>query len=230
MKICWRKDRLPTPVFLGFPCGSAGKESTCNAGDLGSIAGLGIFPGEGQDYILQYSGLENSMDCTGHGVTKSQTWLRDFHFHFQGMKIPQASGAAKQIYKIHISLQQLTETFRSVCSQDWNLTEGDLQWSECLGPILNSCIEIITPKWGLWEVIKHNSGAHINGLYCCSIAKLCLTFLCTLIRRPYGLQHARLLCPSLSPGVCSYSCLLSLWHSLTIPSSAASFSFCLSLS
>ena len=40
-KIPWRRDRLPTPVFLGFPCGSAGKESTCNAGDLGSIPGLG---------------------------------------------------------------------------------------------------------------------------------------------------------------------------------------------
>ena len=38
-KICWRRDRLPTPVFSGFPCGSVGKESTCNAGDLGSILG-----------------------------------------------------------------------------------------------------------------------------------------------------------------------------------------------
>ena len=38
-KICWRRDRLPTPVFLGFPCGSAGKESACNVGDLGSIPG-----------------------------------------------------------------------------------------------------------------------------------------------------------------------------------------------
>ena len=35
----WRRDRLPTPVFLGFPCGSAGKESTCNAGDLGLVLG-----------------------------------------------------------------------------------------------------------------------------------------------------------------------------------------------
>ena len=40
-KICWRRDRLPTPVFLGFPCGSAGKESACNVGDLGLIPGLG---------------------------------------------------------------------------------------------------------------------------------------------------------------------------------------------
>ena len=44
------RDRLPTPVFLGFPCGSAGKESTCNAGDLGSIHELGRSPGEGKGY------------------------------------------------------------------------------------------------------------------------------------------------------------------------------------
>ena len=79
-KIRWRRDRLPTPVFLSFPCGSAGKESTCNVGDLGSIPGLGRSPGEGKGYPLQYCGLENSMDCIVHGVTKSQTWLSDFHF------------------------------------------------------------------------------------------------------------------------------------------------------
>ena len=72
-KICRRRDRLPTPVFLGFPCGSAGKESACNAGDLGSIPGLGRSPGEGKGYPLQYSGLENSMNCIVHGVTKNQT-------------------------------------------------------------------------------------------------------------------------------------------------------------
>ena len=47
----------------GFPCGSAGKESTCKAGDLGPIPGLERSPGEGKGYPLQYSGLENSMDC-----------------------------------------------------------------------------------------------------------------------------------------------------------------------
>ena len=46
-----------------FPDDSAGKESTCSAGDLGSIPGLGRSPGEGNSYPLQYSGLENSMDC-----------------------------------------------------------------------------------------------------------------------------------------------------------------------
>ena len=57
----------------GFPDGSAGKEFACNVGDLGLIPGLGRFPGEGDGYPLQYSGLENSMDCVDHGVTKSWT-------------------------------------------------------------------------------------------------------------------------------------------------------------
>ena len=96
--MCWRRDRLPTPVFLGFLCDSAGKESVCNSGNLGSIPGLGRSPGEGNGYPLQYSGLENSMGCiNGHeleqtpglvmdkdawcaavyGVAKSQTRLSD---------------------------------------------------------------------------------------------------------------------------------------------------------
>ena len=49
-------------------------------GDLGLISGLGRSPGEGKGYPLQYSGLENSMGCIVHGVTKSQTQLSDFHF------------------------------------------------------------------------------------------------------------------------------------------------------
>ena len=66
--------------MLGFPCGSAGKESACNAGDLGSIPGLGRSPRGGKGYPLQYSGLEKSMDSIVHGVAKSQTQLSDFHF------------------------------------------------------------------------------------------------------------------------------------------------------
>ena len=81
--IHWRRDRLPTPVlFLGFPCRLAGKESPFNAGDLGSFPGLGRSPGEGKFYPLQYSGLENSMAYIVQGVTKSWTWLSNFHFHF----------------------------------------------------------------------------------------------------------------------------------------------------
>ena len=58
-----RRDRLPTPVFFGFPCGAAGKKSAWNAGDLGSIPALGRSSGERKGYPLQHSGLENSMDC-----------------------------------------------------------------------------------------------------------------------------------------------------------------------
>ena len=65
---------------MAFPGGSAGKESACDAGDLGLIPGLGRSPREGTGSPLQYSGLENSMDCIVHGVSKSQTQLSDFHF------------------------------------------------------------------------------------------------------------------------------------------------------
>ena len=70
--------RLPTPVFLGFPGDSVGKESACNAGDLGLIPGLGRSFGEGNSYPLQYSGLENPKDFIVHGVSKSL--LSNFHF------------------------------------------------------------------------------------------------------------------------------------------------------
>ena len=71
---------------MNFPGGSAGKESTCNVGDLGSNPGLGKTPGKGEGYPLQYSGLENSMDCAVHGVTKSQTRLSNFHFTKLGVR------------------------------------------------------------------------------------------------------------------------------------------------
>ena len=59
----------------GFPGGSAGKKSTCNVGDLGSIPGLGKSPGEGNGYPLQYFGLENPMDCVSPWESQSQTQL-----------------------------------------------------------------------------------------------------------------------------------------------------------
>ena len=66
-------------IFVGFPGGSDGKESACNAGDMGSIPGLGRSPEEGKGYPLQYSDLQNSIDCIVHEVTKSRTRLRDFN-------------------------------------------------------------------------------------------------------------------------------------------------------
>ena len=69
----------------GFPGGSDGKEISCSVGDQGSIPGLGRSPGEGNGYPLQYSGLENSVNCIVYGVAKSRTQLSDFHFHFYGV-------------------------------------------------------------------------------------------------------------------------------------------------
>ena len=68
--------------YQGFPGSSAGRESTCSAGDPSSIPGLGRSPGERIGYPLQYSGLENSTDYIVHGVAKSWTQLSNFHFHF----------------------------------------------------------------------------------------------------------------------------------------------------
>ena len=102
------KGQATHSVFLGFPCGSAGKESTCNAGDLVSIPGLGRTSGEGKGYPPQYSGLENFMDCIVHGVAKSQTRLSNFHFHFV------YSIHFHFIYSIHIYIDTCSNSF--LCS------------------------------------------------------------------------------------------------------------------
>ena len=78
---------LEGPTKNWLPCGSDGKESACDARDLGLTLGFWRSPGEGNDYPLQYSCLKYSMDrgawrATVHGVAKSQTQLNDFHFHF----------------------------------------------------------------------------------------------------------------------------------------------------
>ena len=78
---CWLIHISISVHLPAFPCGSAGKEFACNVEDLGSIPGLGRSPGEGKGYPLQYSDLENSTDCTVHGVAKSQTRLSDSHLH-----------------------------------------------------------------------------------------------------------------------------------------------------
>ena len=120
MKIPWRRDGLSTPVFLGFPGGSAGKESTCNVGDLGSIPGLGRSPGEGKGYPLQYSGLKNSRDCVVHGVAKSQTQLSDFHFHFyQG-----SLGGRREWGKVNVKVAQSCLT---LCDPMDHIVHGILQ-------------------------------------------------------------------------------------------------------
>ena len=81
-KIPWRRDRLSTPVFLGFRGGSDGKESACNAGDLGSIPELGRSPGERHGNYSSILAWQIPMDRGGwwaavHGVAQSRTQLSD---------------------------------------------------------------------------------------------------------------------------------------------------------
>ena len=78
-------------TVMGFPGDSDGKESTCNAGDPGSIPGSERSAGEGNGCPLQNSGLENSMDCVVRGVAKSRTRLSSFHFHFSEGQIARVS-------------------------------------------------------------------------------------------------------------------------------------------
>ena len=65
---------LPTPVFLGFPCGSIGKESTCNAGDLGLIPGLEKSPGGGHGIPLQYSWASLVAQMVKNPHSMQETW------------------------------------------------------------------------------------------------------------------------------------------------------------
>ena len=83
----WRRHRLPTPIFMGFPCGSAGKESACNAGDLGLIPGLGRYPGEGKGYPLQYSGLYSLWGRKQSNTTEQLS----LSFHLQKLSILQST-------------------------------------------------------------------------------------------------------------------------------------------
>ena len=79
-KLFEEKNSLKCIKLLGFPESSVDKEFACNAGDTGSIPGLGRSAGGGKGYPLQYSALDNSMDCIVHGVPNSWTQLSNFHY------------------------------------------------------------------------------------------------------------------------------------------------------
>ena len=120
-------------VDRGFTYGSAGKETACSARDLSSIPGLGRSTGEGNGYQLQYSGLENSMDCRVPGVAKSRTQLRGFHFQF--------TFNSEQKWKI----------------VSYSLTNGRYVYS----PLSKICILLAHPKWGLSPEIQPYACADI---------------------------------------------------------------------
>ena len=117
-------------------------ESACNAGDLGSIPGLGRSHGEEKGYLLQYSGVENSMDCIVHEVAKSQTRLSNFHFHsnfyIYGLLIPLSNNTREDSTHGHHQMVnteiRLTiffaakdgEALHSQQKQDWELTVAQI--------------------------------------------------------------------------------------------------------
>ena len=89
MSISRRIDKEIVVHILGFPGGSEVKASACNVGDLGLTPGLGGSPGEGKGYLLQYSGLENSMDCSPWGCKESDmTEQLSLHFNRQENGLP----------------------------------------------------------------------------------------------------------------------------------------------
>ena len=131
-------------IFSVYPCGSAGKEPACNAGDLGSIPGLGRSPGEGKGYPLQYSGLENSMDYTIHGVAKSQTRLSAFHFH------PKFWGISSLDPQLSSSVWMLSHSVVSDSLQHYGLQSPRLlcPW--------DALLQVIFPTQGLNWCLLHS--------------------------------------------------------------------------
>ena len=118
-------------VVQGFPDSSVGKESTCNVGDTGSIPGLGRSPGEGIGYPLQYSGLENPMDCTVCGVAKSRTRLSDFHFTSLGCTRSRHIGSSIFIVSCRVLSVAACKLLVAACGiqfPDQGLNWGPLHW------------------------------------------------------------------------------------------------------
>ena len=146
---------------MGFPGSLAGKESTCNAGDLDLIPGLGISPGEGKGYPLQYSGVENSMDSVDHGVAKSQTQLSDFHSLTKKFQVwvrkwrqerPFFKDTIERKKLKFLSGVQLFATLWTVAQQDPLSIEFSRQehWVGCY-----SFLQRIFPTQGLNPVLLH---------------------------------------------------------------------------
>ena len=132
---CWPFVFWPQPSN----CGSDGKESACNVGDLGSIPGSRRSPGEGNGYPLQYSGLENSMDrgarqATVHGVAKSQKRLSDFHFTL----LPTVNPYSNRSLPFPV-----TQVARSMSPTSWSL----------LLPLTTPVFHLIVCKMGVYHYV-----------------------------------------------------------------------------
>ena len=150
--------------MLGFLSGSAGKESTRNVEDLGSIHGLGRSSGQGKSYPLPYSGLEKSMNCTVYGVTKSRTWLRDFRFHFLTLFQKKKKCSFRELF---CKSQGLV----TICSKKQNTTFSNMDFLICLMRLISPLVpksfyyekeefEILSLKSTYSLVYKNKTGAN----------------------------------------------------------------------
>ena len=162
-KIRWRRDRLPTPVFLGFPCGLAGKESACNAGALGSIPGLGKSPGEGRGYPLQDPGLENSMDCIIHGVPKSgHDWVTFTLTAQLCTQWPRYRTSTPENFSVLISNCSQWPRYRTSTRENFSVLISNCwpSWSEATVVLMAHCLVLpvlyqffffLSVPWSLWD-------------------------------------------------------------------------------
>ena len=155
---------------MGFPSGTAGKESSCNLGDLGSVSGLGRSFGGGKGYPLQYSGLENNMDCTVHGVAKSWTQLSNFHFHSWNKSLLKEGTCLFRLsvprqYQAHIAVVSHSVISNSLRPMDCSPTRLPCSWDF---PGKNTGVAAITFSWrsSLSRDATHVSCTGRQILYC----------------------------------------------------------------
>ena len=132
-------------IWSGFPCGSADKESACNVGDLGLIPGLGRSPGEGNGYPLQYSGLENSMNCI---VMGSQRLGQDWATFTLTLTFISDQGLIFKLYKELIRLNGKTKQNKNKISV-W-LKNGQRNW-----------MDIFQKKTYRWPVVSWKGAQHL---------------------------------------------------------------------
>ena len=146
-KIPWRRGRLPTPVFLGFPGGSGGNESACNVGDLGLIPELGRSPWEGKGYTLQFSWASLVAQLVKNPPAVQETWVQSL-----GWEDPLEEGMATHstilAWRIPMERGTCWTTVHGV-TKSWNITE----WLSTAEHEIISFNHILQVNWAQRKII-----------------------------------------------------------------------------